>query len=204
LCASPDGKYALSCSRDIHTRPTIKVWDLQSGACLRTMTGPRDNIDRASLSADGRFVLTTGHAELTIWDVEDGKSIFTLGGHTAWIKTACFSQNGRYVLSGSHDKTLKFWQLDWDLEEKETVGWNEGALPYLDIFLTLHSPYAGSLPQDRTPTEEEITLALTRRGKPAWTEEDFQQLLYTLGCAGYGWLRPEGVRRKLEEIAKER
>ena len=24
-----------------------------------------------------------------------------------------------------------------------------------------------------------------------------------LGCAGYGWLRPEGVRRKLEEMAAE-
>jgi hypothetical protein len=39
---------------------------------------------------------------------------------------------------------------------------------------------------------------------PTWSEEDFQRLLHTLGCAGYGWLRPEGVRRKLEEMALER
>ncbi len=32
------------------------------------------------------------------------------------------------------------------------------------------------------------------------TEDDFKQLLYTLGCAGYGWLRPEGVRRELETL----
>jgi hypothetical protein len=29
-------------------------------------------------------------------------------------------------------------------------------------------------------------------------EDDFQGLLYTLGSALYGWLRPENVRRELE------
>ena len=35
--------------------------------------------------------------------------------------------------------------------------------------------------------------------KPA--EEDFRLLLDRLGCAGFGWLRPEGVRRELDRIA---
>ena len=64
-------------------------------------------------------------------------------------------------------------------------------------------PYAGPLPQGHQPTEEEITLALTRRGKPTWAEKDLEQVLYTLGCAGYGWLRPEGVRRELERMARD-
>lgn len=54
------------------------------------------------------------------------------------------------------------------------------------------------------PTEKEITLALTHRGTPTWTEEDFQKLLYTLGCAGYGWLQPEGVRKQLEAMKENR
>ena len=78
--------------------------------------------------------------------------------------------------------------------------WDEDAGHYLETFLTLHTPYAAAPPEDREPTDEEITLALTRRGKPSWSKEDFWQLLYTLGCAG-GWLRPEGVRKKLEEMA---
>jgi hypothetical protein len=56
------------------------------------------------------------------------------------------------------------------------------------------------LPAEGTPSEEQIQLALTRRGKPIWTDDDFKQLLHTLACAGYGWLRPEGVRKKLEEM----
>jgi hypothetical protein len=56
--------------------------------------------------------------------------------------------------------------------------------------------------RDQKPSDEEITRALKREGKPIWTEEDFQQLLHTVACAGYGWLRPEGIRRELEKMAE--
>src|SRR5262249_3670754 len=49
--------------------------------------------------------------------------------------------------------------------------------------------------------KQEIALALTRHGRPHWTDADFQRLLFALGGAGYGWLRPEGVRRELENMA---
>ena len=39
-----------------------------------------------------------------------------------------------------------------------------------------------------------------RVGKPAWNDEDFKNLLKELLHHGYGWLRPEGVRKKLEEM----
>jgi hypothetical protein len=92
--------------------------------------------------------------------------------------------------------------LDWELEVCQPADWDEGARAYLQNFLTLHTPYAGVLPPDREPSENEITLALTRRGTPSWNEDDFQGLLYTLGCAGYGWLRAEGVRGALEKMAR--
>jgi hypothetical protein len=113
-------------------------------------------------------------------------------------------------------------------EDRQPADWDPGAQPYLETFLTTHTPYQGALPTDDELTQvltrraltrrgkptceggltdDELTQALirralTRRGKPTWSEEDFQQLLlYTLGCAGYGWLRPEGVRRELERMA---
>ncbi|MEM9540201.1 MAG: protein kinase family protein [Cyanobacteria bacterium P01_E01_bin.42] len=49
-------------------------------------------------------------------------------------------------------------------------------------------------------TKEEIQLALTRHGTPTWTEEDFQNLMKTLGEAGYGWLTNEGVYHQLEKM----
>jgi hypothetical protein len=71
------------------------------------------------------------------------------------------------------------------------------------MFLSAHTPYAGVLPLGVSPSEAEINLALTRRGKPRWTDEEFQELLYTLGCAGFGWLPPERVQRELERMTAD-
>lgn len=65
----------------------------------------------------------------------------------------------------------------------------------------MHTSRLGQLPAEGEPTEEEIVNHLTRKGRPGWTEEDFQGLLAQLGRAGYGWLKPEGVQTKLKEIA---
>jgi WD domain, G-beta repeat len=160
-------------------------------------------VHSASLSADGRYALSGSRdGTIKLWEVDSGRCSRTLTLENT-ATSVCLSADGRYALSGSL-KTLKLWGLDWELEDKQPADWAEGARPHLETFLTLHTPYAGALPQDRSPTEEEITLALTRCGAPAWTEEDFQGLLYTVGCAGYGWLRPEGVRRELEEMARGR
>jgi hypothetical protein len=110
------------------------------------------------------------------------------------------SADGRFVVSTSDFATCKVWILDWELEDQPPAYWDEGARPYLEIFLNQQTPYAATLPKDREPTQEEINLTLTRRGIPTWTKQDFQNLLYTLGCAGYGWLRPEGVRQQLEAM----
>ena len=76
--------------------------------------------------------------------------------------------------------------MDWEFEPNQPADWDEGARPFLNAFLTVHTPYADDL---------------VRRGKPSWTEDDFCRLLDKLGCAGYGWLRPEGVRRELDKMA---
>ncbi|NEO58649.1 MAG: hypothetical protein F6K54_39765 [Okeania sp. SIO3B5] len=52
--------------------------------------------------------------------------------------------------------------------------------------------------------EEKITLALTHSGTPNWSDKDFQNLLQTLGSAGYGWLKPEGINQQLQDMMKRR
>ncbi|HOH28142.1 MAG TPA: WD40 repeat domain-containing protein [Candidatus Hydrogenedentes bacterium] len=120
-------------------------------------------------------------------------------GHTGGVNSLCLSADGRWALSGSYDNTLRLWELDWDYEAMDPADWDESARPYLENFLTLHTPYAASLP-DGEPSEAEIIRALTREGTPVYTDDDFNQLLETFANAGYGWLRPEGVRRELEKM----
>ncbi|MCU0486620.1 MAG: protein kinase [Anaerolineales bacterium] len=201
IAFSPDGRFVLSGSND----HTLRLWRVDTAACLRIYNGHSTEVSAVTFSPDGRFALSGGYDNtVRLWDVETGNCLRSFEGHTSSVTCVAFSAEARFILSGSDDNTLRLWILDWELEDQEPANWDEGARPYLENFLTLHTPYAGTLPQDRQPTEEQITLALTRRGKPTWKEEDFKGLLTTLGCAGYGWLRPEGVRRELERMAAER
>ena len=104
------------------------------------------------------------------------------------MTSASLSSDGRLVLSGCGDGLLRCWELVWDYEFPEIVDWDEGARPYLEIFLKLHPP---------------VRRGILQRTKLEFSEKDFDGLIKQLQYAGYGWLRPEGVRRKLEQMASE-
>ncbi|MCV3215142.1 hypothetical protein OGM63_16755 [Plectonema radiosum NIES-515] len=207
ITLNADNCFALSGSAD----STMKLWNVQTGYCLRTFEGHTDGVTSVCLSADSRFALSgSADGTMKLWKVDTGSCLhsFLRGSE----KLLCLSPDWRFALSSKwiygqklDNYVARLLVLDWELENQPVVNWDEGARPYLENFLTLHTPYITTLPEDRDPSDKEITLALTRRGIPTWTEEDFQNLLYTLGSAGYGWLRPEGVRQQLQkELAQDK
>jgi len=195
---SPDGQSVLSASDD----NTLKLWDVASGQCLRTLSDHTAAVRSAVFSPDGRYALSGGQDKtLKIWDISTGQCLLTLEGHTAAVRSVVFSADGRYVLSGSIDQSCKLWLLDWELTNQLPADWDDQARPYLQTFLTLHTPRPGLLPQTREPSEQEIVAALSRHGLPVWTEADVGTLMYQLSSAGLGWLRPEGIRQQLAKMA---
>src|SRR5262249_4933456 len=81
--------------------------------------------------------------------------------------------------------------------------WDEGVLPFIETFLAVQTLYIATLPQNREPSGQEIRNALTRQGKPVWTEYDFQRLLQQLQWLGYGWLRPESVLKRMKQMVED-
>jgi WD40 repeat protein/serine/threonine protein kinase len=192
---SPDGLFALSGSWD----KTLRLWSVVTGENIVTFEGHTEPVTSVCFSPDGQFALSGSYDKtMRLWDIETGQCLHIFEGHKDKIYSVSFSPDGRFAFSG-----LRLWEADWELEFPNPVDWDEGTRHYLRNFLTLQVLYAGELPDDREPTKEEITLALTRRGKPRWTEDDFQTLISDLQLRGYGWLRPEGVRKELIKMTRE-
>ena len=190
VAISPDGRYGLSGSYD----KTLRLWDLATGECLRTLCGHKDHVVCVTISPCGCYGLSGGWETIRLWDLATGECLRVFQRHLSSVLSVAISPCGRYGLSGSPDKTLRLWELDWEYEFPEAKDWDEGARPYLESFLTLHPPSA-------TRPSGVASLLTLGRGRPTWTEDDFARLIHTLGCTGYGWLRPEGVRRELEKMA---
>ncbi len=168
----------------------LKLWELETGRLLQRMSGHTDLINVCGLAADAKTGISAGNDEtLRFWDLASGECLRVVSGHQTWANALHLARDGTCLWSGDYNGRIYTWQVDWQYEFPEPADCNEGAEYYLRNFITLHQPLSPD--------------GLNRRGRPAWTDEDFRQLLDTLGCAGYGWLRPEGVRRKLQEIAEE-
>lgn len=183
LAISLDSRFALSGSWD----KTIRLWEIAAGCCIYTFEGHTTEVHSVAFTPDGRFAVSGSRDhDIILLDIENKKLVRSFEGHKHGVDGIGVSSDNRFFVSGSRDKTIRVWELVWDYDFPEPTNWDEKAKPYLEIFLTLHCPYGAD--------------GISRVGKPVWNEEDFKKLLTDLQYCGYGWLRPEDVRKKLEEM----
>jgi WD40 repeat protein/serine/threonine protein kinase/DNA-directed RNA polymerase subunit RPC12/RpoP len=195
-----DGSRAISGSAD----GEIRLWDTATGECRKTMTDGADPVNSLSFTVDGEYVFS-GHASgsARLWDLKNSSLVRIFTGHSASANSVRFSCDVRIAVSAGSDKTVKTWQLDWDMDDCQKPGWDVSAVPYIMQFLMEKTRYAGELPQGRDPFENEVKAALTRTGTPGWSNEDQEHLVFTLGCAGLGWLDQEELSKRLFAMGRE-
>jgi WD40 repeat protein len=170
VCISADGTSVLSCGQGYDR--TIRSWDIATGDCARVFDDRGSLPFAVRLSGDGRLAVSAGRdALIRVWDVGTGRCLRALGDRGVSLTCLALSRDARFVLSGGGDGTVRVWELDVGLTAREAADWDDGATPYLDVFL--------------------------RRYGPRWTAEDVDVLLRLLQDAGYGWLRASGVRARL-------
>ena len=70
---------------------TLRVWDVSSGACVRTLSGHSAAVFAVSVYADPssggmHAVSGSGDKTLRVWDVSSGACVRTLSGHSDIVR----------------------------------------------------------------------------------------------------------------------
>jgi len=141
---SPDGRYALSGSRD----HTLKLWEVSTGRELRTFKGHKDIVYSVAFSPNSHFCLSgSSDKTMKLWDVSTGREVRTFAGHKNLVHSVAFSPNGRYALSGSWDCTLKLWEVSTGREVRTFKGHKSVVI---SVAFSSDGRYALSGSQDNT------------------------------------------------------
>ncbi|MBZ0291086.1 MAG: protein kinase [Anaerolineae bacterium] len=105
---SPDGDNVLSASAD----HSLILWDVHSGAALRTFTGHGGSVNGVTFSPDGNNIVSASEDHsLILWDVHSGAALRTFTGHEGPIYDVVYSPDGQSIASSSEDGTLILWDV---------------------------------------------------------------------------------------------
>ncbi len=88
---------------------TIKLWDIETGAEIRTLEGHESGI-RCLQFDDTKLISGSVDRTVKIWNWHTGECLSTLPGHSGGIITLHFDST--ILISGSMDKTIKIWNFE--------------------------------------------------------------------------------------------
>jgi WD40 repeat protein len=108
LVFTSDSKKLISAGVDDQS---IKIWDLDSGICLKSWQSSA-SVYRIALTADDGILACSGeNGNLLLWDVRTGQLLKELIGHVGHVVGVAFQPQGTLLASSSFDSMIKLWDL---------------------------------------------------------------------------------------------
>src|SRR5258708_1994864 len=102
VAMSPDGQTLVSGGSDT----TIKVWNVQTGQLLHTLSEHTGVVLSVAISPDGQALVSGSNDKtIKIWNVRTGQLLRTLSGHLKEVHSVAISPSG-LVASGDKDGTI--------------------------------------------------------------------------------------------------
>ncbi|WP_026734121.1 eIF2A-related protein [Fischerella sp. PCC 9605] len=90
---------------------TVKIWDITTGRCIKTLQGHTDWIRSVAFSKQGLLASSSLDQTIRLWDLDKGMCVGILKGHTHGVFTVCFIGEGNILASCSIDRTVRLWDV---------------------------------------------------------------------------------------------
>lgn len=90
---------------------SVRIWDVKTGKCLKTLPAHSDPVSAVHFNRDGTLIASSSYDGLCrIWDTSSGQCLKTLiDDDNPPVSFVKFSPNGKYILAATLDNTLKLW-----------------------------------------------------------------------------------------------
>jgi small GTP-binding protein len=108
---SPNGKRALTGGGGINN--TVRMWDLETGQCLRVFIGHQHGVNCIVWSQDQARALSSSlDGTIRVWDVKSGHCVRVMGEPKVPIYSVALSADQRFAISGAADCNVRMWDLE--------------------------------------------------------------------------------------------
>jgi WD40 repeat protein len=89
---------------------SVRIWDAQSGECLKVLLGHEEAVSAVAMSADGGRLVSGGEDKsVRIWDTQSGECLKVLLGHEETVSAVAMSADGARLVSGGEDESIRIW-----------------------------------------------------------------------------------------------
>ncbi|GAA4418941.1 hypothetical protein GCM10023187_52860 [Nibrella viscosa] len=103
----------------------LRIWDKNTGALTKTLTGHTLGVSSISLSADGSRLLSGSYDKtLRLWDAQTGRLLKTISGQSTRVLSVALSPDGHQLASTEWDNTFKLWDADTGTLLKTFTGYD--------------------------------------------------------------------------------
>jgi TIR domain/WD domain, G-beta repeat len=90
---------------------TIRLWEVETGRCLRELDGDPDDVLEVCLSPDGRFALHDEERTLWLWNLETGGRQRAMEVNSGMVRSLAWSGDQLCALAGYSDGVIRLWNL---------------------------------------------------------------------------------------------
>ena len=129
VTVTPDGKNIISGSWD----KTIKIWDIKSSECIRTLYGHTGSVNSIVVTQDGKTIISGSNDEtIRLWDIKSGECLNTFKDYSC-VYSLAITPDGKTIISGYDNGSIKLWDIKSGECIKTLKGYNEEYTPLTKI-----------------------------------------------------------------------
>ncbi len=90
----------------------LKLWDVQSGICLKAFREDCFHLSCIDISFDERKIASADtDRTIKLWDIETAKCTGTFSKHSSPVICVRFSPDNKFLISADNDGEVKFWNI---------------------------------------------------------------------------------------------